>query len=981
MLSSLVCALAMLSTPAAIESYLGPDVLWRPREALVFHMLNEQGAGFAVTVTLRDMNTYMQGPRAAFFMITGPKDEVLARQFIEDDGVVSGNAQYHDGMHDVYADFRYREWHGVHSPGGYPPGKQRSPYLMHPERLPARTVHVRVPAAGKGLYRVTVQGCWDHWVSVSTDRPMPAGVHCGAGPMYVHGDRLSETYLYAPTNLQDIAVSVSEEVQPYNWRVQLEDPSGGVLAATRPRTFMSYMIHRGAKGGRVYRMRVTGKTTGACLHVRGLPPLFCPDAETARKLRGGLQIDMAGRVTYHHHQRVLEAWARSLKPADLRVNVAAPTSSKTLGGRRGIKLKDVAAAIDGQNVDPNSPDFGKANGRGLQLAVTTDDPDNPYRANPALVRRVLLASLPRLRMLNAFCWYDGKRDGPTTIEPDSDKLFTIPFRSQWYAMHGGKHVTAALAVKDLMDKALPSEVADAWKHSFRLWCYARALVHQGECSNQWCRTLDDMARACRLLDDPFALEILNRRIDIMTTPGGLGRACPDPTPYSTKSAVKYTYSVDNGMLGDGCLSDGLGFDSQYCIEQVSCIRDAWAVTQHPGFLRWWNPYFKLKTHLTLTKSGGPPSHVFVGTCSPTDINHRTRYYTHKCGLATDAVDKVTYADLWRPTPGVEPKRPWPCLEVGSFTRVIDNKYFFIKTPAYYAIAHGGPTNYDYMYFGMADVKDGSASLVGYTGMHYGGIGRKCTKPGGISAVFVPGGGPTLLCQNHNVMFSNVVWGRRRTPVCPKWEKGHVDPTIVSSGYAHPYVEFDERSRMYRKTETLTYAPLQVTRTIHFQDSAIAVTVDLLATNDLDLVELYECVPYFVDKRVLHVYGADLMQATRFTAPKPRTTTGKWPRGQEPADDLKGWPTDLPDATFRAVDIATESGIGSAFVFDRERTFRQTQPIRYRRVAAATGAFNLPLRPRMAAGSRQTVRYVIYSHNSPVTPADIQRIAATPGPAQ
>ncbi|MCF7837909.1 MAG: hypothetical protein K9N49_04695, partial [Candidatus Marinimicrobia bacterium] len=131
--------------------YLGPDVLWRPREWLVFHMLDDAGTGFDLEFTVRDMNIYMQGPRRVLFWVIGPEGETLHQSFMEDDGVVAGNEQYRDGIYDVYQDYRYREWHRIHSPGGYPPGKQRSPYLAHPERLPYRRTTATVPAGGPGL--------------------------------------------------------------------------------------------------------------------------------------------------------------------------------------------------------------------------------------------------------------------------------------------------------------------------------------------------------------------------------------------------------------------------------------------------------------------------------------------------------------------------------------------------------------------------------------------------------------------------------------------------------------------------------------------------------------------------------------------------------------------------------------------------------------------------------------------------------------
>ena len=50
-----------LAAGAPGTAYLGPDVLWRTREGLVFHMQDDVGTGFQVTFTVRDMNVYMQG--------------------------------------------------------------------------------------------------------------------------------------------------------------------------------------------------------------------------------------------------------------------------------------------------------------------------------------------------------------------------------------------------------------------------------------------------------------------------------------------------------------------------------------------------------------------------------------------------------------------------------------------------------------------------------------------------------------------------------------------------------------------------------------------------------------------------------------------------------------------------------------------------------------------------------------------------------
>jgi len=48
-------------------------------------------------------------------------------------------------------------------------------------------------------------------------------------------------------------------------------------------------------------------------------------------------------------------------------------------------------------------------------------------------------------------------------------------------------------------------------------------------------------------------------------------------------------------------------------------------------------------------------------------------------------------------------------------------------------------------------------------------------------------------------------------------------------------------------------------------------------------------------------------------------------------------------------------------FDREYTCIQTQPLGYGNSTSSFGAFNVILKPKMKAGERQTIRYVIYCH--------------------
>ncbi len=968
-----VCAQQAEAQGEAGSAWLGEDVLWRAREGMVFHMQDDAGGGFDVSVAVRDMNVYEQGKRPAMVWMVGPEGETLFRRVLEDDGVTSGNEQYRDGTSDVYLDYRYREWHRMHSPEGRPPNKKRSPMLTAPQRLPARKVQFSASDAGPGLYRLVLIGSWDHWFSVTLDRPIPTGVHPGPGPLYVHGDRLEDAWIWAPPGAEEIMLTLSEEIQPFNWTVRLEDEAGDELGSTEPRTFMSYLHRELPEGDAVYRLRVTGETPGACLSMGGLPFVVCPDAETARAIHGGMQIDDRGRSTFHHQQRVLLEWADGLTEEDLRVDV----EQVDLDAIEDEKLREVLAAgpeaREAQEDDPSADDFGRATVSALAKAAATEHPRNPYYAHPALVRRVALAAaVGPMQNLGPYFWFARTTlERPGTFEVSDSRL--PMFRSNWFAMHGGRYIHDLAAVRDVANETLPPRVLAAWLREYEAWVEGRTLMHQGICSNQWMAALSEVAAAADVLDTRVAREVVDRQIERFTTCGGLGRVGPDPTPWATRSETAFTYAADTGYVGAGYAADALGHDNEYCLETTLHLGRIWQRTRTQSIVDFVDHYYVLKSHLTMPRGPEAPESAFTGTCSPSDANFRTGYFTHKSPVPPEMRPMIRYGPIWGGETDAEPT--WPCLQEGSFTRVIDNKFFFIKTPAYYATAYGGPSLYDWMNFTTAEVADGSASLVGYSGMHYGGLQRKATKPGGLSALYVPGCGPTMLAQNHNVMYANVVWGRRATPVTDKWQKEHVDPRIVCSGFSQPVVSFDKDGRVYRRTDELRYAPLTVTRTLHYRDDRIVVDLQLRATDDLALTELWECVPYYAEDREATVFSNLAGETSEFEIPEIITahSTHDLPLPRE-----RGEHPDLPRVRVRAFDVAAASGAGSAVIFDDAYDCMQTQPFRYRRAAAGTAALNLPLPSEMSAGQAHRMRYVIVPHEGPITGEDLRRIAAEEG---
>ena len=972
---------------ASGTAYLGPDVLWRPREWLIFNMHDAEGSGFDLTLTLRDMNTYLQGPTPLLVWVTGPDDQTLVRHEVADDGHVAGNERYRDGIYDPFADFRYRQWHNHYSPGGYPPDKERAPYLDSPEDLPARTVRVEVPAAGKGLYRVTLLSSWDHWVSITPDRPLATGVHPGPGPLYMPQGRFENAYFYIPQTADEFSVMTTEEIKPYNWQITVRGPDGGEVAHTSGDAFANFDICRPEKTGTVYRLSAVGSTTGACLSMRGVPALICPDRQTARLLHGGAQLEDGNWLSFHQHQRTLHDWSEKLTPEALKVDLQPQAEDRSFTRSAGhhhweVRLGDIPELLASQVLDPTSPDYGefmnssRRNPADVLLAIVAaaDHPQNPYYRHPGIVRRVLLAQLSDLRRLSPFFWYDSRDtefDADAVLGRDARGMFSGMLRSGWYGLGlDSRHVQAPALMAGLLDDVLPAPVAQAWKRSFELWAGSRWEMHVGEVANQWTYNLGQLLKVWQLTGNPDVLSLIRRQARRITAPGMYGRLNPDRLPFDDKSSIGYGRDVDCGRTRSGYLPEQMGFDGQYTIEQVMNMAPIWRVTNEPAILDWWSSFYILKTHLTLPKWGTHTSHYFRDTCSPTDINFRTRYYTHKTGLPEAARQLVPYADLWGPAEVAQsPREPWPCLADASFVKNIDNKFYFIKTGGYYSVVYAGPRSPLWTKFYMSDVSNQSVRFRGYGGAGYGGWGWNPTKVGGLSAVFVENCGPTLLAQNHNVTDTNVVWIRRKTPVSPL-EAQDTNASVTCSGYAQPVASFDAEKRVYELTEKLPHTPLTVSRSIRFEDDAIAVDLKLTAHEDVAFEDVYHALPYMADRRNLTYFDADLRKISTAATPEALLTPSR-PRHPDP--DIEEARTNLPGVRCRAFDVAADSGAGATVILDEDYPLLHIRPVRYRKIAAAVGSLNVPLPARLKKNQSVNLRYVIVPHQDAMTEKTVRRL--------
>lgn len=822
---------------ASDSGILGPDKFWRPRENMTFYLYDRTGGGFSLAVDVRDMNVYLEGPRPAFLFLVDPDGKIVDRKFVEDDGVVKNDFIYKDGVSDLYMDFRYREYHRHNSPGGKIPGKKRSPLLEDPGKIKPRTVTLSAPASSpKGTYRLAVSGCWDHWFSVTPYRRLDAGIHPGQCALYLHKDQLRRLYLYLPKETCDLVISLSEEIEPFNWEVKT--PLGSVRGS---RNFYNFTVVRNAPRDRVIPVEASGKTTGAMLHINGTPFLLCETEEAA-----GLFADYED-------------------PALTRLKKIAEDFSDD---------KDFFAKLTGF-----SPSFGFRSYSDAPLSVPADKPQWIFRSN----------------------WWD--------------------FGDGWF--------------KQFPKNKLPDDVMRDVRSLMEQWTLFRYTMEIGMCSNQWAKIAEQMAYMYQFTGSPLIREAAEFNAKRMCAPYSLGRANPDRDSYRSG------YEPDSGQIDCAILGEALGHDNEYNLETEAHLSDFYKAIPLPEIVSCQQKYYSFKTHLTLPRSNRIPEFTFSQTCSPTDTNFRTRYYTHKTGAL---VDKIRYGDLWGGRENPE-KTVWPCMETVPFTRIMDNRYAFVNTGTYYAILYLGYPFPLWQNWNVPEFEGNSLKLSGWGGMGYGGWQYFAAKPGGISAVWSPSCGPLLLSNNHNTMYTNALWGRT-VSVIPTKEL-NVDPHITSENAAASSTSFDPVSRTLTRKGVLPRTDLRFTRKVSLRDKTIEVELTLDAEKDTKLLSLSETIPLYAENRKLSVNGNSI------SFPEAKITPS-----HKSLKEMEGTVSGVPPFTASKWSLLSPDGKGMTVEFDRPYQFELAQLLKYRKEAAPMTGLSAALPVEFKAGTRFIMRYTL-----------------------
>ena len=359
-------------------------------DGMTFYLVNRDGADFLLDLTYRADRHRRHSPRPLLIRVLDPEESLVERRFIAGDRIDA-------------------------------------------EPMPTEKVSLSILSRGAGVYQVIVSG-FGGQVDLATQPALQFGVLGHTHWLCGRGDQYDGAYVYLPPGLGAWPVKCTGEVEA----IVIRDAQG------RPRLKLAGRDPSGTvalpRGEQVWRFSARGGKHPYKLNFGGHPIILCPDADTARAIRASVDVLPDGAVCFHKFQvraqALLERYRRlpagdySVRPPSLEQYrqewLKEPARSARLFGPYGL-YANLPATLYEQNVDPQSPWFGMIYvwhcregqplagspfttydrlGERLQpscywvdnlaLAYALDEPFNPLHKSPALLNRVIVASLQNL---------------------------------------------------------------------------------------------------------------------------------------------------------------------------------------------------------------------------------------------------------------------------------------------------------------------------------------------------------------------------------------------------------------------------------------------------------------------------------------------------------------------------------------------------------------------------------------------------------
>lgn len=317
---------AQPSTPAPVFYHL--------RQGVTFYIANPKGAAFEAAIDLKDINVYLHGPQTAMVKLYDPAGNILFNDEIPDDGIETG------GYDQAWGGWDHELWArgGTRDAGAEP--MFRWDTFSDPRKLDkiqGAVRSIKVPAGKAGVYQLQVVGCDDHYLKLTLPPELKFGVVGHPDFLAGHGDQFRTTYLYVPelpyyAKGRDLELWLIENAYPRTRKLTLFNGSTALPMKNVPyKTTATSMTADQGIGRSEISLKAPGIAPGSVLklvnegdpngdfliRVHGIPPIFCPDEETAKFIAGGITAIKDGPVVSFPWQAELWDAVKGLKKEDL----------------------------------------------------------------------------------------------------------------------------------------------------------------------------------------------------------------------------------------------------------------------------------------------------------------------------------------------------------------------------------------------------------------------------------------------------------------------------------------------------------------------------------------------------------------------------------------------------------------------------------------------------------------------------------------
>ena len=269
----------------------------------------------------------------------------------------------------------------------------------------------------------------------------------------------------------------------------------------------------------------------------------------------------------------------------------------------------------------------------------------------------------------------------------------------------------------------------------------------------------------------------------------------------------------------------------------------------------------------------------------------------------------------------------------------------MNTGHYYALFYTGPSYPRWQAWSAPAFDGNSMEYAGFSGMGYGGWQAYPNKSGGLSALWIPGCGPLILANNHNVMYANTIWGETREKA--EISAPNVNPAITADAYCDAAGSFDSGSNLFVRRGVIPGTPLCFERRIEVRETALSVKITVSAKEDFHMKSLYEAIPFFSDRRELAVDGVKKALPAPVVTPLKTVTR-----------ETEGFFSGSLCFSGRKLLLAAPSGNGAEIELDGKRSIVIAAPLRYRAIAAGMSSFNVKLPRKWRKDMTHTLSYTV-----------------------